>query len=69
MRNVKKNKKRGWLAFFDCLYRFLSNHCVFVSFCFKRYLVSDFIANNENCGGGNKKKMRREIKLQRERGK
>ena len=25
---------------------FFSNHCVFDSFCFKRYLVSDFIASN-----------------------
>ena len=44
MRNVKK--KTGWLAFFDYFNRFLSNHCVFDSFCFKRYLVSDFIASN-----------------------
>ena len=34
------------LAFFDYFNRFLSNRCVFDSFCFKRYLVSDFIASN-----------------------
>ena len=38
--------EKGWLAFFDYFNRFLSNHCVFDSFCFKRYLVSDFIASN-----------------------
>ena len=32
--------------YFDYFNRFLSNHCVFDSFCFKRYLVSDFIASN-----------------------
>ena len=42
----KCKKKKGWLAFFDYFYRFLSNHCAFDSFCFKRYLVSDFIASN-----------------------
>ena len=48
MRNVKKKIKqiKGWLAFFDYFNRFLSNQCVFDSFCFKRYLVSGFIASN-----------------------
>ena len=40
--NVVKKK----LAFFDYFNRFLLNRCVFDSFCFKRYLVSDFIASN-----------------------
>ena len=30
-------KKEGWLAFFDYFNRFLSNRCVFDSFCFKQY--------------------------------
>ena len=38
--------KKRQLAFFDYFNRFLSNRCVFDSFCFKRYLVSDFIASN-----------------------
>ena len=42
-RNVVKKRQ---LAFFDYFNRFLSNRCVFDSFCFKRYLVSDFIASN-----------------------
>ena len=29
------------IACFDYFNRFLSNRCVFDSFCFKRYLVSD----------------------------
>ena len=45
MRDVKK---KGWLAFFDYFNRFLSNRCVFDSFCFKQYLVSDFIANKSD---------------------
>ena len=38
--------KKRQLAFFDYFNRFLSDRCVFDSFCFKRYLVSDFIASN-----------------------
>ena len=34
------------IACFLSFFRFLSNRCVFDSFCFKRYLVSDFIASN-----------------------
>ena len=43
MRNVKK---QGWLTFFDYFKRFLLDHCLFDSFCFKRHLASDFIASN-----------------------
>ena len=39
-------RKKGWFAFFDYFNRFFSNRCVFDSFRFKRYLVSDFIASN-----------------------
>ena len=45
-KGIMRNVKKGCLAFFDYFNRFLSNHCVFDSFCFKRYLVSDFIASN-----------------------
>ena len=44
VRRVKK--KRIWFAFLDYFNRFFPNRCVFDSFCFKRYLVSDFIASN-----------------------
>ena len=43
---VRSVKKKEWFAFLDYFNRFFSNRCVFDSFCFKRYLVSDFIASN-----------------------
>ena len=48
IKNIEKGNevKKRQLAFFDYFNRFLSNRCVFDSFCFKRYLVSDFIASN-----------------------
>ena len=39
-------KKYSLPAFFDYFDRLLSNPCVLDSFCFKRYLLSDFIASN-----------------------
>ena len=38
--------KKKIACFFDYSNRFLSNPCIFDSFCFKRYLVSEFIASN-----------------------
>ena len=38
--------KKDSFLFFDYFNIFLSNRCVFDSFCFKRYFVSDFIASN-----------------------
>ena len=49
-KGIKKLRRETWqkrfFAFFDYFNRFLSNSCVFDSFCFKRYLVPDFIASN-----------------------